>query len=104
MLRVAWEARNEAASNVGSLRVSVHSAVSGRLLALAVDHRGVGRDTAYVYEDPRAFYLVIESANLDWSVEVAEGIPATRGAVNSSTRPWGVSPRRLPDRPAGPQQ
>ncbi len=78
LLRVVWEARSTAGAPVGTLRVSVHSAVSGRLLALAVDQRGAGRSTAYVIEDPRSFYLVIESTGLDWSVEVAEGIPATR--------------------------
>jgi hypothetical protein len=46
---------------------------------LAVEHRGPGRDVAYVNEDPREFFLVIESTGLEWSVEVAEGIPATKG-------------------------
>jgi hypothetical protein len=74
MLRVIWEARNEQAPDTGTLRVSLYSAVSGRYLAPVVDHRGVGRHTEYINEDPRGFYLVIESANVDWSVEVAEGI------------------------------
>lgn len=76
MLRVTWEARNDTPSMEGRLRVILHSAVSGRYLAVVVDHRGVGRDTQYVNEDPRGFFLVIESAGADWAVEVAEGIPA----------------------------
>lgn len=77
MLRVRWEARNEDLQGTGTLRVTVHSAVSGRPLVVAVDHRGVGHDSAYVNEDPREFYLVVESAHLDWTVAVDEGIPAT---------------------------
>jgi len=77
LLRVTWEARN-ASSDDSTLRIALHSDVSGRFLAQVVDHRGAGRDVAFVNEDPRAFFLVIESAKLDWSVEVAEGVAATR--------------------------
>jgi hypothetical protein len=77
LLRIVWEARPGAApSEPGTLRVSVHSAVSGRFLVLAVDERGAGRQTTYVSEDPRSFFLVIEATNLDWTVEAAEGIAA----------------------------
>ena len=76
-LRVIWETRNEAAPNSGTFGVTVHSGVSGRPLVQAVEHRGVGRGTAYVSEDPRDFYLLVEAANLDWSVTVEEAIAAT---------------------------
>jgi hypothetical protein len=62
---------------MGTLRVTVHSAVSGRPLVVAVDHQGAGRDTAFVNEDPREFYLVVDSAHVDWTIAVDEGIPAT---------------------------
>ena len=75
-LRVVWETRNEAAPNAGTFDVTVHSGVSGRPLVQAVEQRGVGRGTAYVSEDPRDFYLLIESSNLDWSVRVDEAIGA----------------------------
>jgi hypothetical protein len=78
-LRITWEAKSLAAPDAGALKISVHSGVSGRFLAMAVEHRGPGRDVAYVNEDPREFFLVIESTGLEWSVEVAEGIPATKG-------------------------
>jgi hypothetical protein len=65
---------------LGSERTSKHrgprSAVSGRRLLVAVDHRGAGGDTTYINEDPRGFHLEIESAGLDWSLDVSEGIPA----------------------------
>jgi hypothetical protein len=76
-LRITWEARST--SDVpGSIRIAVHSAVSGRQLEVVVDHRGPGRDVAYFSEDPRSFFLVIEPSAVAWSVEVAEGVAATR--------------------------
>jgi hypothetical protein len=57
----------------------VNSAVSGRPLMLAVDHRGIGRDTVAVTEDPHLFYLVIDSSNLDWSVTAEEPVAADTG-------------------------
>jgi hypothetical protein len=76
-LRLRWETRNEAAPGTGTFRVTVHSDVSGRPLVLAVDTRGVGHDTAFVTEDPRSFFLAVESANLDWAVAAEEGVAAT---------------------------
>ena len=76
-LRLRWATTNEAAPGTGIFRVTVHSDVSGRSLVLAVDARGVGRDTTYVNEDPRPFFLSVESANLDWTVAAEEGVAAT---------------------------
>ena len=75
-LRIKWETKNEAAPGAGKFKVMVHSAVSGRPIALAVEHQGVGRDTAYVSEEPRLYHLVIESANIDWTVKVEEAVVA----------------------------
>jgi hypothetical protein len=76
-LRLRWETRNETAPGAGTFRVTLHSDVSGRPLLVAVDTRGEGHDTAYVTEDPRSFFLAVESAYLDWSVAAEEGIAAT---------------------------
>ena len=76
-LRLRWETRNETAPGAGTFRVTLHSDVSGRPLLVAVDTRGEGRDTAYVTEDPRSFFLAVESANLDWTVAAEEGVAAT---------------------------
>ena len=78
-LRLRWETTNEAAPGTGTFRVTLHSDVSGRALALAIDARGAGRDTAYVSEDPRPFFLSVESTGLDWTVAADEGIAATAG-------------------------
>ena len=79
-LRLSWDTRNEATPGTGIFRVTVHSDVSGRALVLAVDARGVGRDTTYVSEDPRSFFLAVESANLDWTLSAEEGVAATAPA------------------------
>ena len=72
--RIKWAAANEKAPGTGMLRVTVHSAVSGRPLMLAVDQKGVGRDIAYINEDPRLYHLVIESRDVDWSLAVEEAV------------------------------
>lgn len=69
--RIRWEARN--ASQNGMLRVTLHSAISGRDLAELVDHQGNGHDTSFVRVDPHYSYLVIESKDVDWSVTMEEG-------------------------------
>jgi hypothetical protein len=76
-LRFRWEARDKSPNGSGTFRVTVHSAISGRPLDEVVNHHGSGRDTSYLYEDPRVFYLVVDASNVEWSVGVDEGIPAT---------------------------
>jgi hypothetical protein len=60
----------------GTFRLTIHSAISGRPLATAVDHQGVGGDVVYVGEDPRVFYAEIESANLEWSFTIEDATAA----------------------------
>ena len=72
-----WETRNESAPGTGRFRVSLHSAISGRPLQVAVDHRGAGRDTEYMQDDPRVSYLVVDSQNLDWTLTLEEAMPGT---------------------------
>ena len=76
-LRLRWATRNEAAPGTGTFRVTVHSDVSGRSLVVAIDARGAGGDVAYVSEDPRSFFLAVESANVDWTLAADEGVAAT---------------------------
>jgi len=75
-LRVRWHAGHEARAGDGTLRLTLHSAISGRPLAQVVDHRGAGADTSYVGEDPRVFYVVVDSAGLEWSFTIDEGAGA----------------------------
>ena len=71
-LRITWQARAEASSGSGSLRVTVHSAVSGRPLKVVVDHHGDGGGEVSFDDDPRAYNLMVESANVEWSIRVDE--------------------------------
>ena len=73
-LRMRWSAKNETPAGTGTFRLILHSAISGRTLQETVDEEGPGEGTAYVAEDPRAFYITVESANLDWSFTVEEAI------------------------------
>ena len=74
-LRINWETKNETSPGTGRLTVTLHSGVSGRPLLEAVNHTGLGHDVAYVSEDPREFFLVVDAANLEWTVAVAEALP-----------------------------
>jgi hypothetical protein len=86
-MRLRWETKNESAPGAGFFRVTVHSDVSGRPLVEAVDARGVGGATAYVTEDPRPFFLTVDSANLDWSMSAEEPVAATVAPAGRAAKP-----------------
>jgi hypothetical protein len=73
-LRMHWQTKNEARKGTGTFRLILQSAISGRALQETVDEKGLGEGTAYVAEDPRVFYISVESANLDWSFTVEEAL------------------------------
>jgi hypothetical protein len=84
-LRVRWTTNKQAAAGgTGAFRLTAHSAISGRLLEQVVDHRGAGSGIGYVNQDPRVFYLLVESDRLDWTFSVEEGIA---GTVPAEPRP-----------------
>ena len=77
-LRVRWEtnvqAGDDAAVTTGALRITAHSAISGRPLQEVVNQKGVGRGVGYVQQDPHVFYLVVDSSHADWKFTVEEAI------------------------------
>ena len=73
-LRMHWRTKNEAPPGAGTFKLILQSAISGRELQHTVDETGTGEGTAYVAEDPRAFYMSVESSNLDWWVTVEEAV------------------------------
>ncbi len=75
--RMAWETRAGKDPGAGTFLLTLHSAISGRPLQVVVDHRGPGGATAYVNDDPRIFFAVVDASNLEWSFTVDEAI-ATR--------------------------
>jgi hypothetical protein len=84
-LRMHWRTENEARKGAGTFRLILQSAISGRALQEPVDETGTGEGTAYVAEDPRAFYMSVESTNLDWSFAVEEAVFGT--LAETSTEP-----------------
>jgi hypothetical protein len=75
-MRVHWRTDHEQqrTGDAGMFRLTIHSAISGRPLLLAVDRQGAGHDTSYVHESPRIFYGVVESRDLNWSFTVEEAV------------------------------
>jgi hypothetical protein len=55
----------------------VGSSISGRQLMALADVRGVGHSVSYLNEDPRTFYALVESSDVDWKFTIDEGYPAT---------------------------
>ena len=76
-LRFTWETSNETKPGEGRFKLILGSSISGRLIQVVVDSQGATRDVSYVSEEPRTFYLKVESANEDWQVTVDEGFSAT---------------------------
>jgi len=72
-LQLRWEAR-ETTPGAGRLTVSLHSAISGRPLQTVLDVRGGGAAHVYVADEPRVSYLVVESAGVDWRLELLEQV------------------------------
>jgi len=75
-LRIRWEARAANPGDSSSFKMWLHSAISGRPLQVVVDHKGPGHDVAYIEDDPRVSYFLVESGTLDWSVTLEEAAPA----------------------------
>jgi hypothetical protein len=73
--RIKWKTTDQPSAKEKTFRVIVHSSVSGRFVSTAVDHPSAGSGISYVSEDPRDFFLVVESSGLDWKVDVEEGTP-----------------------------
>jgi hypothetical protein len=79
-LRINWTTSSQSngdGGGAGAFRVAAHSAISGRLLEQAVEHRGTGSGVGYVNQDPHVFYLLIESDGVNWTFSVDEAIAGT---------------------------
>lgn len=70
-LRVTWEVKGPAD---GTFQLTIHSSISGRPLQVAVDQKGPGADVAYVNEDPRVFFAVVETDRMEWSFTIDEAM------------------------------
>jgi hypothetical protein len=82
-LRVRWRASAPAGSSGGSFQLSARSAISGRVLQVAVEPTGPGEGTAYISQDPHDMYMEVESVRLDWAFTVEEAVAGAIQAVPS---------------------
>ena len=73
-LRMHWRTKNEEPHGAGTFKLILNSGISGRALQEPVDEKGVGEGTVYAADDPRMFFFLVESANLDWSFTVEEAL------------------------------
>src|SRR5262249_8948026 len=86
-LRLSWETRSGRDAGPGRFRLTLHSGVSGRVIATVADQRGEGKGESIVRDDPRMYYAAVESAGLDWRLGIEEGIawtlsePSARGCA-----------------------
>ena len=78
-VRIRWATTHEESGGTAAFRVTAHSAISGRLLQEAVDHRGTGSGVAFINQDPHVFYLLVESDHLDWTLSAEEAVAGTTG-------------------------
>ena len=85
--RISWETRGENPPGSGTFRLTVRSAVSGRTIQVAADHRGAGRGTAEVADDPRPYDFAVDSTNLEWSFSVEEVVAVPAGTPASPSPP-----------------
>jgi hypothetical protein len=74
--RFTWETSSETKPGEGRFKLILGSSISGRPMEAVVDSKGQGHGVAYTSEDPRAFYLQVESANEIWKFTVDEGFSA----------------------------
>jgi len=75
--RVVWDAHGSS-PDIGSIKITLYSAISGRPLSVAVDQHGPGGGTTFLNEDPRSFFFVVEAADLSWSLTAEEQVGVTQ--------------------------
>jgi hypothetical protein len=71
-MRIKWTTTH--AEPGGRFSLTIHSAISGRPMETVVDHAGNGSGTAYFSDDPRVFFAVVDSKNLDWTFTIDEPV------------------------------
>jgi hypothetical protein len=81
---IDWSTRNEQPAGAGTFRLVVHSAVSGRPIQPVAEQKGEGSGSFDFQDDPRPYDLMIDSANIEWSISVQEVVVASRPAAGRS--------------------
>jgi hypothetical protein len=71
-MRIRWRTSGAAAN--GLFQLTIHSAISGRPMETVVEETADGEGTAYFSDDPRVFFAVVDSRNLDWTFTIEEPV------------------------------
>jgi hypothetical protein len=71
-MRIRWTTTH--AEPGSTFKLTIHSAISGRPMETVVDHTGDGSGTAYFSDDPRVFFAVVDSKDLDWTFTIDEPV------------------------------
>jgi hypothetical protein len=71
-MRLRWKTTSETSPGAGHLTVTLHSAVSGRLLQTIVEAHGVASATVNVADEPRWCHFAIEAANVEWQMTLEQ--------------------------------
>jgi hypothetical protein len=71
-MRIRWSTTHAAADS--AFELTIHSAISGRPIQTVVEHAGDGEGTAFFSDDPRVFFAVVDSRNLDWTFTIEEPV------------------------------
>ena len=78
-LRFHWQAEARMGGAPSSLKIRLHSADSGRILADVADQPGGGAGSTEIIDDHQRFYMTVEAADLEWTIRVEEAVtPSTR--------------------------
>ena len=73
LLRIRWDTRPLDPALAVSFRVTLHSAVSGRQIAVMADTQSAGQGSGSLAEGLNVSYFTVESTNLHWEINVDEG-------------------------------
>jgi hypothetical protein len=71
-MRIRWNTKH--AREGGVFQLTIHSAISGRPMQTVVDQAGDGEGTEYFSDDPRVFFAVVDSKNIDWTFTIEEPV------------------------------
>lgn len=69
--RINWRTQKEPFQGAGILQIYVHNE-DGALVNLAANAQGVRADVSYVRAPPGRYYLKLNSANVEYSIDVEE--------------------------------
>lgn len=85
-MRIRWQTSNELHKDAGRFKITLQSSVSGRVLTVAADQRGVATGESVAAERSPVLYAFIESTDVDWSFTVDEGLLGTTNASSRAVR------------------